>query len=122
MELRADDAESRASACVDYTRPFDWEAFDGRLCNEPTRLGPKPIVVLDGVYTARPELTDLVDLRVLVELSDAVRLERLLLREGTIGPWERQWHEAEHVYFQRVMPATEFDIILRLPQTGPLAP
>ena len=131
VELRADYAATRVAACIDFTRqrqvlsalragdeacwrPFDWEAFDGRLRNAPTRLRPKSIVILEGVYAARPELTDLIDLRVFIDLPEAVRLARLLSREGTIGPWERQWQEAEIVYFQRLMPVSEFDIVLRL--------
>lgn len=130
-ELRGDAPETRASACIDHTRQrlvlaalraggeaswraFDWEAFDGRLCDDPTGLEPKPIVILEGVYAARPELADLVDLRVLVELAEDARLARLLRREGAIGAWERQWHEAEDFYFEHVMPAAVFDIVLRL--------
>lgn len=130
IKLRDDAPASRASACIDHTRQravlealrggreaswraFDWEAFDGRLCDDVTMLRPSPIVVLEGVYAARPELADLLDLRILVELTEAARTQRLLSREGVIGPWEQQWHEAEHAYFQDVMPATAFDILLR---------
>lgn len=137
-EFRGDAPEARASACIDHTRQrlvltvlraggeaswraFDWEAFDGRLCDEPTRLEPKTIVILEGVYAARPELADLVDLRVLVELAEEARLERLLRREGAIGAWERQWHQAEDFYFEHVMPASVFDIVLRS-QAGALEP
>lgn len=127
-ELRSDSAASRAAACIDWTRQrsvlealaagrearwraFDWEAFDGRLCDEPTKREPRPIVILEGVYAARPELSDLLDLRVLLVAPDEVRLARLAAREGTIGPWDRQWHEAEEFYFQAVMPTASFDMV-----------
>lgn len=123
IELRTDSPASRAAACKDWTRQrpvlealaagreaswraFDWDAFDGRLRDEPTWIGPRPIVILEGVYAARPELADLLDLRVALLAPDDVRLARLAAREGAIGPWERQWHEAEDFYFKSVMPLT----------------
>lgn len=101
IELRDDSAEARG-ACIDWTRQrsvlealragreavwraFDREAFDGRLREEATRLKPRRIVILEGVYAAHPELADLVDLRVMLTASDDVRLARLMAREGTIG-------------------------------------
>jgi uridine kinase len=132
IELRSDSAKSRAAACIDWTRQqsllealaagrpahwraFDWEAFDGRLRDEPTTLEPRPVVILEGVYAARPELADLLDLRVVLLVSDDVRLARLAAREGMIGPWERQWHEAEEFYFEAVMPPARFDIVVSGP-------
>jgi uridine kinase len=129
-ELRTDSPESRAAACIDWTRQrtvleavkagraawwraFDWDAFDGPLCDEPTRVEPRPIVILEGVYAARPELADLLDLRVAVVAPDELRLVRLAEREGVIGPWERQWHEAEEFYFQAVMPMGKFDVVVK---------
>jgi uridine kinase len=128
IELRSDSAASRAAACIDWTRQrsvlealaagrpaqwraFDWEAFDGRLCDEPTKLEPRPVVILEGVYAARPELADLLDLRVVLVAPDEVRLARLAAREGTIGPWESQWHEAVEFYFDAVMPTASFDVV-----------
>lgn len=127
--LRHDDPAKRAAACIDWTRQravldalragrdgvwraFDWDAFDGSLCVEPTVVAPSPIVILEGVYAARPELACLLDLTVLVTIEDATRLARLLAREGHIGPWERQWHEAELHYFDHVMPPAAFDVIV----------
>lgn len=131
IELRSDNPASRAAACIDWTRQrpvlealaagreaswraFDWDAFDGRLRDEPTRIGPRPIVILEGVYAARPELADLLDLRVALLAPDDVRLARLAAREGAIGPWERQWHEAEDFYFKSLMPPDAFDVAINL--------
>lgn len=129
IELRNDRAEARAAACIDWTRQrqvlqavrggqdvawraFDWVAFDGRLSHPPHRLTPCPFVILEGVYAARPELADLLDLRVLVDLPPDIRKARLLAREGTIGPWQRQWLEAEDFYFRNIMPPTRFDLVV----------
>ena len=129
VEVRGDTPADRASACIDWRSQrsvlqalragragryfaFDWDAFDGRRLSQPTIVTPAPFVVLEGVYSARPELHDLVDLRVLLVVSDATRHARLVLREGTIGPWERQWHEAEEWYFAHIARPTMFDVIL----------
>ncbi|MCC6623829.1 MAG: AAA family ATPase [Deltaproteobacteria bacterium] len=129
VDLRRDSPAERARDCIDWRRQrpalealragapaawraFDWDAFDGRLAAVATTCAPRPIIVLEGVYSARPELADLVDLRVLVRVSEAVRLRRLVAREGAIGPWERQWHEAEAHYFTHVAPPEAFDVLL----------
>ena len=126
--LRDDSPAVRADACIDWMRQrpvlaalregreaiwraFDWQAFDGRLCDRPTRVAPRPVVILEGVYAARPELADLVDLRVLIAPPEPVRLARLLAREGEITAWDRQWHEAEAWYFRTRMPPAAFDVV-----------
>lgn len=106
-------AQLRRGAGAGY-RPFDWEAFDGRLCARETRIAPAPLYILDGVYSCHPALGDLVDLRVLGRVPDATRRARLLAREGAIGPWERQWHAAEHWYLTTVMPPDRFDLVVEL--------
>ena len=75
----------------------------------PTTVEPARLIILEGVYAARPELADLVDLRLLVRVPDTVRIARLLAREGEIGTWETQWHEAEEWYFAHDAPAEGFD-------------
>jgi len=129
VALHRDSPEARAHACIDWRRErmvlealragnqaryhgFDWEAFDGSLEAEPTVLEAAPFVLLEGVYAARPELSDLVDLRVILTVSDATRDARLVAREGSIGPWERQWHEAETWYFENVAPLSGFDVVV----------
>ena len=129
VTVRSDCPERLAADCIDWRRlrpvlellrqgreatyhAFDWEAFDGNLEPTPTVCVPKRVVILDGVYSARPELADLVDVRVLLRASDAVRIERLHAREGVLGPWELQWHQAEAWYFQNAAPAEDFDVVI----------
>lgn len=129
VAVRNDAPADRVRDCIDWKRQrpvlealragreasyvaFDWDAFDGRLDAQATIVAPRPVVLFEGVYTARPELSELVDLRLLLQVSEATRIARLLAREGSIGAWERQWHEAEEWYFTRVMPPPGFDAIL----------
>lgn len=129
VELRDDPPAARAHACISWRRQrpvlealrggraarflaFDWDAFDGRLEPTTTVVAPRPFVILEGVYAARPELRDLIDLRALLLVDDATRQARLRAREGGVGPWERQWHEAEAWYFAERAPPSSFDVIL----------
>lgn len=91
---------------------YDWMAFDGSRKSEMTRIEALDVVLLEGVYSARSELRDLVDLTVLLEISDEERLRRLLAREGEISLWERQWHCAEDWYFATSAPRESFDVVL----------
>lgn len=129
VDVRRDAPRDRARDCIAWRRQrpvlealragrdasyfaFDWDAFDGRLRVEQSRHPSRALIVFEGVYSARPELSDLTDLRVLLRVSETTRLARLLAREGTISAWERQWHEAEDWYFAHVAPPSAFDVIV----------
>jgi uridine kinase len=94
-------------------RPYDWDVDDGSLAAELTG-GPAEVVILEGAYSARPELADLLSLRVLLQLPREVRRQRLLQREGERyrAEWEARWGAAEDLYFQTVMPPKAFDLVL----------
>jgi uridine kinase len=96
--------------------PFDWETMDG-LAPESIEAQPSPIVILDGAYSSRPELADLIDLSILVTLPDDVRWARLRRREGedlTLD-WQAVWDEAEAYYFRTVRPPEAFDVVIDRP-------
>ncbi len=130
ISLRNEPAERLAACCIDWTRQrevllslrcgqtarwraFDWDAFDGRLVEVPTLAEPSSIILLEGVYSARPELADLLELKVLMEVEAEERTARLYRREGELSPWEQQWHAAEAYYFEATMPVEQFDIVVR---------
>lgn len=96
--------------------PFDWDAMEG-LAVEPIRAQPSRIVILEGAYSARPELANVIDLSILVTLPDATRWERLLQREGEafMSEWHGIWDEAEEHYFGTVRPAEGFDLVIHRP-------
>ena len=91
--------------------PFDWEAFDGSRSPKDRIVETRPVILFEGVYSARPELRDLVDCFILVEVSEEQRMRQLLEREGEIGAWEKQWHLAEDWYFATLAPRRNFDAI-----------
>jgi uridine kinase len=129
VEISADPPEELARRCIDWQRqratieallqygraqyfPFDWDAFDNSLAAMPVVLAVAPLLIIEGVYSARPELADLVDHAIFLDVSEAIRKRRLQAREGEIGAWERQWHRAEDWYFAAVAPPDRFDLVL----------
>ena len=102
--------------------PFDWNAADWDCDVVPPAAAPTvaraaPVVVLEGVYSCRPELHDLLDLRVLVDVTEDVRRRRLLEREGDAyqADWEDRWATAEDHYFGTVMTPERFDLVVGSP-------
>jgi uridine kinase len=103
--------------------PARWQAFDFDsqlpdgsypLAGELTERAPAAIILLDGAYASRPELSDLISLSVLVEAPAEVREARLRGREegGFLGEWHERWDSAEAYYFRQVRPRASFDLIV----------
>lgn len=59
-----------------------------------------------------PELRNLVDVSILVDVAESERFRRLLIREGDISDWEAQWHRAEDWYFSKVIKREDFDFVM----------
>jgi uridine kinase len=129
VTVRQDPLSVLAEVCIDWRHlrgvmlsllsngraqfhPFDWEAFDGSMQSDPLVLKARPVIIVEGVYSARPELRDLVDFSILIEVPEDLRMRRLLEREGQIGPWERQWHLAEDWYFKNRVGPEDFDVVV----------
>lgn len=98
---------------------FDWEAPDWDadrvpLATEPTMCEAGEVVVLEGAYSARPELHSLLDVRVLLDTPVDRRRRQLLGREGDSyrEDWEARWSSAEDHYFNTIMPPNRFHMIL----------
>ena len=70
--------------------------------------------MLDGAYSARPELADLLAYGCSSTCPRQTRRERLLRREGERyrAEWEARWGEAEDLYFEELMPPEAFDLVL----------
>jgi uridine kinase len=124
-------AAEKASHCIDWRRQrpvletlargeraswrsYDWQADDGSLADPPVICDPASVIILDGAYSARPELADLFHLRVLLDAPADLRERRLVQREGEDFrvDWNRRWDDAEQWYFAEVMPPEAFDLVL----------
>jgi uridine kinase len=96
---------------LDFQPEIGWIGWK----EETVTLEPAAVILVDGVYSARPELSDLVDLTVLVEADDEVRHKRLVIREGQdfMQRWHQLWDSAEEYYFTHICPRSSFDLIVR---------
>ena len=91
-------------------QPYDWIADDGRLA-PPKTIPAADVIIVEGVYAARPELADLVDVAVYLGVDPEVRAARYA--ERTDDPdWRRFWDRGEAHYFSAVRPPASFEIRL----------
>ena len=105
-------------------RPARWYPFDFAAGTRPDGsyptsgtavvLQPAGVIVLDGAYSGRPELADLVDIAILVDVPLAVRHRRLAAREDAafLLAWHARWDTAEAHYFEQVRPRETYDLIV----------
>lgn len=100
----------RAGRAARY-RPYDWRAGTG-LAQQLIEVPPTPVIVLDGVYSARPELHEEIDLAVLVETPPEERRRRLVARGHGNDAWWPRWNAAEVLYYTTVRPARSFDLVV----------
>ena len=99
--------------------PFDFAAGpwpDGSypMARSWCECGPAPVLLLDGAYSGRPELGDVVDLAILVDAPLAVRHARLRGREAPefLIQWHARWRAVEAHYFTIVAPPSRFDLVV----------
>jgi uridine kinase len=108
--LRAEALEPLRAGRGATFRRFDWErgyGLDGTVS-----VTPEPLIVLEGVFSASPELSDLVDRSVYVDTREPERLRRLRA-QVTPDDWDDEWLKAEHAYFDLIRPPSTFDLIVR---------
>jgi uridine kinase len=75
---------------------------------------PNDFIILEGAYSCRPELSDLIDLKILIDAPEKVRHGRLQKREKKefLIQWHKRWDEAEQYYFRDVCPHSSFDMVI----------
>lgn len=142
-EWDALDPSERASAAIDWRRlreealepllagraaswhPFDFEAgtrLDGTypMAVETVTREPTAVVLLDGAYSSRPELADLIELAILVDVPVIERHRRIAAREerSFADAWHARWDAAEDDFFTRVRPPSSFDVVVTPVETA----
>jgi uridine kinase len=114
--LRAEALEPLRAGRGATFRRFDWERGTG--LDGTVRVTPGPLIVLEGVFSASPELSDLVDRSVFVDTPEPERLRRL---RAQVAPeeWDDEWLKAEQAYFGAIRPPSSFDLIVPGTSTPP---
>jgi molybdopterin-guanine dinucleotide biosynthesis protein A len=91
-------------------QPYDWEADDGRLA-PPKTIPAADLIIVEGVYAARPEFANLLDGAVYLGVDPQTRARRYAEREND-PDWARFWERGEAHYFSVVRPPASFDLQL----------
>jgi uridine kinase len=93
-------------------RPFSFSSGNG-LASSLVTKEPSEVIILEGIYSSLPELSDVVDLTVLVDVLPELRRNRHNMREGTDDvEWHLRWDPAEDYYFTVLRPPSSFDLIV----------
>jgi uridine kinase len=123
-------AAEKASLCIDWKRarkealepllagktaswhPFNFATGVGLADYQVTRKSA-PVIIIDGIYSANPELKDILGLTILINTPQGERVARHNLRERHIDlHWHSVWNEAEIYYLTKVRPPSAFDLVL----------
>jgi uridine kinase len=112
--LRAEAIEPLRAGRAASFRQFDWDhggVPDGGAAGGTITVLPGSLIVVEGVSSAAPALSDLVDRAVFVETPAGERTRRLRTR---VSPeeWDDDWLAAEQAYFRLARPPSSFDLVV----------
>ena len=98
---------------ADYRR-YDWPS-NQIVPDELHHVPHTGFVIVEGVYTVRPELEGFYDLTVFVDAPFDLALQRVVLRGHDHGPgnWQQRWQAADKHYFAATEPWTRLDLIVK---------
>ncbi|MGC1676620.1 MAG: AAA family ATPase [Candidatus Binataceae bacterium] len=78
---------------------------------------PHPVIIVEGVYSSRPELRELLDAIIFIEAPREVRRRRMLARayldNDPDNDWMMPWMAAEDWYLEHVRPQESADLVLK---------
>ncbi len=99
----------RRSETAKYQR-YDWTEDS---LTEWESVEPEEIVLVEGVYSSRPELRSMLDVVIFVDAPRAERLKRILARDpNSTGDWQTPWMSAEDWYLNQIRPQDTADLTL----------
>jgi uridine kinase len=105
-------------------QPARWHPFDFAAGLRPDRTYASseqsaerqaaPVILLDGAYSSSPEIADLIDFTVLVDIPVTERHKRIAEREEEtfLQRWHAIWDEVEAYYLTDVRPKSSFDLVV----------
>lgn len=123
-------AAEKATLCIDWHRarrealepllsgksaiwhPFNFVTGIG-LADYVVERKSAPVILLDGVYSSNPLLSDILGLTILMHAPVQLRYARHNEREGHADiAWHELWDEAEEYYFTEIRPPSSFDLVI----------
>lgn len=106
-------------------KPARWYSFDFQsglrpdgtygMEKEPKESKPARVILIEGAYSSSPELADLVDFTILVDVPLEQRHARIALREDPVflHQWHQRWDKVEEYFFSEIRPESSFDLVIR---------
>jgi uridine kinase len=107
--LRAEALEPLRARRGAAFRRFDWARG---VLGDTVTVAPGDAIVLEGVFSAAPQLSDLVHRAVFVDTGRPERLRRLR-RQIAPEDWDDDWLAAEQAYFAGTRPPESFDLVVQ---------
>ena len=87
----------------------DWST--DRLA-EWVEVEPREIVIVEGVFSTRPELRPLIEVAIFIETPRDERIRRMAARPQPDTSWMQRWMAAEDWYLIHVAPQQHADLVL----------
>ncbi|MCZ6681510.1 MAG: AAA family ATPase [Candidatus Poribacteria bacterium] len=121
------------SAEQGYYRYFDWQRLEQQVLlpltaqqtaryqrydwvkeelAETIEVSSTNIIIVEGVYSTRPELTHYYDLCIWVETSETERFRRQIARGENTSEWIQHWAAAEIFYVANFRPSRSAHMIV----------
>jgi uridine kinase len=89
---------------------YDWST--DRLLDWVS-VEPNEIVLVEGVYSSRPELRPMLDAIIVVDAPRDERRRRVLARDpNSVSDWLSAWMSAEDWYLNQIRPQDTADLLL----------
>ena len=110
-------SEQRHARGVESPEGYYEDSFDNDAFRAAVLAAPEPLVA-DGVFLQRPELDDLWDLRIWLDVSFESALERAVVRDADLfddvrARYERRYFPGQRIYLAAVDPCSRADIVVR---------
>jgi uridine kinase len=110
QRLRSDVLHPLRAGLPARFQTYDW--LENRL-DRWTEIAPVGLIIVEGCYSARPELRSCYDASVYVDASSAARARRQKHRNDADLAWLDRWDAAERHYLERYFPPESADLIVR---------
>ena len=109
-------AEERHARGVNSPEGYYHDSFDNDAFRAAVLAAPRPLVA-DGVFLQRPELDDLWDLRIWLEIAFDQALGRAVVRDAELfddvrDRYERRYYPGQRLYISEVDPRAHADIVV----------
>jgi len=124
---------SRLNPQQAYENYFDWRRLrdealiplrEGKLARyqrydwstdapaEWIEIEPRELVLVEGVFSMRPELRPLLEVAIFIETPRDERMRRMLARAQDNTSWMDRWMAAEDWYLEHVAPHRHADLVI----------